>query len=100
MYELDEKKLLEFIERLKGEQQIEDEELPFFSYSRDIFHKHESCYFCGFTGNIRGEGRYIYSPLCLDDEATEEEVMKVAILFCGKCQEKIEDKDVLNMNFE
>ena len=98
--EIDKKKLDSFVEKLRKEQGITDEQKPFFSFSRDISHKDEPCYFCGFTGRVPGEGRYIYSPRAEDDEASEKEVMAAAILFCGKCQEKIEDMEIMECDFE
>jgi hypothetical protein len=96
--EFNKKKFDAFVERLKKEQPWNEK--PFFSYSRDIGHKDEPCYFCGFTGRIPGEGRYIYSPLAEDEEASENQVMAAAILFCGKCESKIEELDVVECDFE
>lgn len=95
--EFDEKKLDALVKKLKAEQ---EREKPFFSYSRDVCHKDEPCHFCGFTGRVHGEGRYIYSPLALMEDLSDAEVMKAAILFCGKCSQKIEDSDKLEMDFE
>jgi hypothetical protein len=98
--EIDKKKLDAFVARLRKEQRCSKNEKPFFNFSRDVFHNDDPCYFCGFTGRVPGEGRYIYSPLAEIDDATDEEVQKAIILFCGKCFEKIENMEIMECDFE
>jgi len=102
--EFDRKKLDALVEKLRKDQGITDEAKPFFSFGRDVSHKNEPCYFCGFMGNIHGEGRYIHSPLSElaqdDGSITEAQVMAAAILFCGKCEGIIDKLGVLEMDFD
>ena len=100
----DRTKLDALVEKLRKDAGITDEAKPFFSFGRDISHHGEPCFFCGFTGNVHGEGRYIHSPLSElsqdDDSITEAQVMAAAIVFCGKCEGIMDKLDVLEMDFD
>lgn len=102
MVDFEKQKLTALVEKLRKEQYIEGEQKPFFSFGRDVYHKKELCFFCGFTGNIHGEGRYIYSPLsdmAEEDGLTQKQVMAAAIFFCGACLKNIEELDLLEIDF-